>query len=408
MSPCKAAADHRFDIQKVDMATWSRAAAANATIDYRFGHRPVVERFLASASADTLAGLADTLRGSSAATLARLSEEARGRSLLFLALMLSGACNADCEICFTDRRHKRGETSPAQRASLLAQAKQLGCRYVYVPGEGEPTIDPGFWHFLEQCAIQRLPAVVFTNGLVFNSDAACRKAWGITAEMAIERLRSYPVSLYYKMWTARPALAARMLGVSRDLLSYVSHAGLLMPVGLARLLDGWPRDRLGLEIVVERRNADEVAAVLVPFAAAQGLARIVELIQHNGRVLGEGAFDPTPRQLAAVRPLLSVTSCAMAVCKAVVTATGLLSPRIGVLESQIPGSPVRADEDLFGRLHDTDYIVERRYQVARCLCESLPAALAPIRPTPVRVPASNIPIEAIGSFAGGRAPEATL
>ncbi len=405
MSHCTAAADHRFDIQKVDQATWLRAAAANATIDYRFGHRDTVERFLASSSAFALSGLADALRGSSLADLEILAEEARGRSLLFLALMLSGACNADCEICFTDRRKKSGETTPAERASLLAQAKALGCRYIYVPGEGEPTIDKGFWDLLEQCAIHDLHAVVFTNGLVFTNDEACRKAWGMTPERAIERLRQYPLSLYYKMWTTRPEFASQMLRLPKERLGYVQHAGIMAPAGLARLLDAWPRERLGLEIVVERRNADEVVEIIAPFATAHGLASIVELIQHNGRVLGDGRFDPTPQQLAHVEPLLSVTSCSMAVCKAVVTARGLLSPRIAVLESQIPGRPARVGDDLFARLHDTDYIVERRYQVTRCLCENMPAALAPSRPTPVRVAASNISLEA---FANDGVPEAAI
>jgi hypothetical protein len=66
----------------------------------------------------------------------------------------------------------------------------------------------------------------------------------------------------------------------------------------------------------------------------------------------------------------------VATCKAVVTTQGYLSPRIAVLEGQIPRPARHVDEgELWELLHRTDYLVHRRYELS-CLCEREPAALA--------------------------------
>ena len=387
--------DNRFPVQRVSHDAWVTATAANAAADHLAGYGPTVDRFLAGRPEPELARLR--------ARLARWPREriqdhvgrTRGRSLAFLVLMLTGACNADCPICFTDRRRKAGELTIAERDDVLRQARALGARYVYVPGEGEPTIDRGFWEFAETCGELGLEAVVFTNGLLFGDAAAARRRWGCEPEEAIDRLARLPVSLYVKYWTPDAARAAEMLGIRADRCPYREYDGTPVPAGLEVLLRRFPRERLGLEVVVERRNADDVARRIVPFAERHRLARIVEMIQHNGRVLGDSGFDPSPEQVERTAGLLSPTSCTMATCKAVVTSRGWLSPRIAVLEHQIPGQPASVKgADLFGLLHETDYVVERRYEISGCLCETLPAALAPCK-LPTRALAPNVPPPAL-------------
>jgi organic radical activating enzyme len=375
-STCATTIDHRFAVQQTSDSDWLRATAVSLAADYLNGGRDAVEAFVRPRG--EWAGFAERLTTSNRTELADYVEEGKSESLLFLVLMLTGACNADCPICFTDRRKKRHELTADQRDRLLDEAAALGAKYVYVPGEGEPTIDPGWWRFLDKCLELDLPAVVFTNGILFSDERACRRYWDMTCDEATARLADYPVSLYFKYWSADPDTQARLMKIDATQLDYEPVGSQLAPSGLRRLMEALPRERVGIEVCVERRNADEAVDTLVPFAEEHGLSRIVELIQHNGRTFGDPSYDPSPEQAAAVRPLLSPTSCAMATCKAVVTVQGFLAPRIAVLEKQIEsfGRPVHVDEGpFFDLLHTTDYLVQRRYDL-NCLCETLPLSLA--------------------------------
>lgn len=367
-------ADHRFAVQRTPYERWHEATEANLAADFLGGYDLWTSAY--TSGREEWRTLEELLRTLPRAELKQFVAERRHRSLVFLVMMLTGACNADCPVCFTDRLRKRGETTPEQRDAVLHQAAALGAKYVYVPGEGEPTIDRGWWQFLESCRNAGLHAVVFTNGLIFSDAATSRKFWGCEPEQAVDRLLDYPVSLYSKMWSTDPHLVGEMMGIDAGKYRFVEHAGLSMPHGMAQLMERFPRDRLGIEVMIERRNADEVADTIVPFADDHGLSRIVEVIQHNGRILGNHSYDPTPSQLDRVASLLSPTSCTVATCKAVVTSRGYLSPRIAILENQLPpGASHVADGNLWDLLHGADYIVQRRYERA-CLCETEPESRA--------------------------------
>lgn len=368
--------DHRFPAQHTDHDGWVKATRASAAADAYFGHRAPVQHFLAGRAEPELQQLHADLERWTPAELQAFVAQTKGQSLSFIVMMLTGACNANCTICFTDRRRRVGETTPEQRDQILREAAALGARYVYVPGEGEPTIDAGFWQFLESCRAHGLEALVFTNGILLSDEAACRRYWKTDPQSAVRRLREYPVSFYFKYWSAQPELVGDMMQIDPDQYHFTEYDGMRVPAGLVRLIEGFPRERVGIEVVVERRNADEVVDAIVPFAERNGLSRIVEMIQHNGRVLDSVHFDPTPEQVERAAPLLSPTSCAMAPVKAVVTSRGMLSPRIAVLEHQIPGQPVHAASGPLFELLRSEYLANLRYDVVNCLCETLPAELS--------------------------------
>jgi hypothetical protein len=238
--------DRRFQVQQISEARWRQATGANLAADNLAGYaqwttaftdsRPDWQEFagfLQSASRDELEGYVD---------------RHRGESLALFVMMLTGACNADCPICFTDRRRKPGETTASQRDRVLHEAAALGAQCVYVPGEGEPTIDRDWWAFLDSCRSAGLPAVVFTNGLVFSDAYTSRKYWQCEPAETVARLADYPVSLYVKMWSTRPQLVGEMLRVDPAKYRFTDYAGTLVPEGMARLLDELPRDRLGIEV----------------------------------------------------------------------------------------------------------------------------------------------------------------
>lgn len=372
--PCASSLDRRFPVQRISDERWRAATAANLAADHLAGYDLWVRAFIDSRPEwDQFAAF---LSGSHPDELAGFVAQQRTSSLAFLVMMLTGACNADCPICFTDRRAKRGETTPAQRDTVLHQAAELGAEYVYVPGEGEPTIDRGWWQFLESCRDAGLQALVFTNGLIFSEPGTSRKYWGCEPAEAVDRLVDFPVSLYVKMWSTQPSLVGQMMRIEPGKYHFTDYDGECVPTGMVHLLERLPRERLGIEVVVERRNADEVVERIVPFAERNGLSQIIEVIQHNGRTLGNASYDPTDDQVRAVTEMLSPTSCSLATCKAVVTARGYLSPRIAILENQLPRPPRHVgDDELWTLLHSTDYLVQRRYERG-CLCETEAVALA--------------------------------
>ena len=392
MSGCQRI-DRRFAVQQVPADDWRRATQVNIAADRAAGFADAARSFLRTRP--DWAEFREFVDHASSHEVADYAQAHRSESLAFLVLMLTGACDADCAICFTDRRKKKGETTPAERRRLLEEAARLGARYIYVPGEGEPTLDPGWWDFMDAVREFSLEAVVFTNGLAFGDDAVAQRRWRCSSEKALERISHYPVSFYHKLWSFDPALTASMLRVNPERVPFRRWNGLQLPAGLASMLEVLPRERVGIEVVIERRNAHEVVDAIAPFSDELGLSRIIELLQHNGRTLGRAEFDPRPEDVEAARELLSVTSCTMATCKAVVTARGFLSPRIAILEHQLP-EPARIDEgSLWQLLHNTSYIVSRRYQLA-CLCELEPAGLATDSDT-ILVRPENVPPDGITS-----------
>jgi hypothetical protein len=368
--------DARFEVQQIAQDEWTAAVAANAAADLRAGFGDVVLPFLRTRTEPLLRDLASRLGDWTPADLDDYVEESRPHGLVMFVMMLTGACNADCQICFTDRRAKPGELDAETRNRVLREARALGARFVYVPGEGEPTLDASLWSMLDTCREVGLHAILFTNGIVFSDPQSCQRYLGTDIATAIARLAEYPVSLYHKLWSFDPSLVQDMMQIPRDRYRYTRVNGYEVPDGLMRLLDRLPRERVGIEVVAERRNADEVARDIVPFAEAHGLSRIVELVQHNGRTLGDGSYDPTAEQIARITPLLSPTSCALAPCKAVVTSRGYLSPRIAILEHQIPGRPAHVGTGPLFDLLRQEYLVRHRYQIHACLCETIPQSCA--------------------------------
>src|SRR5438270_7679056 len=201
---CSAGTGRRFAVQRISQERWQRATAANLAADHLGGYDLWTSAFVDARP--EWHNFGRFLRYSSPREVGSYVEEHRKESLAFLVMMLTGVCNADCPICFTDRKRKPHELGHAIRARVIQEAAELGAEYVYVPGEGEPTVDRSWWEFLEACRENNLQVVVFTNGLLFSEPKQCRAYWHCDPEEAVARLRDYPVSLYVKLWTTRPDL----------------------------------------------------------------------------------------------------------------------------------------------------------------------------------------------------------
>jgi len=75
-------------------------------------------------------------------------ESAKQNSLLNTIVMLTGKCNANCSVCYTDCRAKKTELTGVEICGILDETYKLGSRLLYIPGEGEPTLDKSFWTVL--------------------------------------------------------------------------------------------------------------------------------------------------------------------------------------------------------------------------------------------------------------------
>ncbi|MDP5277121.1 radical SAM protein [Chengkuizengella axinellae] len=369
--------DHRFKIQHISNENWIKTSLANAAIDYLHGYKDLVCKFLDSREEEEIKTFKNKLFSMTDSELKDHVNEVKSDSLQFIVMMLTGACNADCTICFTDRKKKPMELEIEHKKRILKEASELGAKYVYIPGEGEPTIDEDFWDFLETCKSVDMQAVIFTNGIIFSDEKTCMKYWNMTIDEAINKLKNYPVSFYFKLWSTSEELVGEMMKIDNRIYNFSQYDDVNIPQGLIKLLNSFPRNKVGIEVVVERRNVEEIIETIIPFAEKHQLSRIVEMLQHNGRSFGETLFDLNDQQAERVNPLLSPTSCSMATCKAVITSRGYLSPRIAILENQIPEIPVNIrGNSLYELLHSTDYIVNRRYDVTNCLCEQIPIEMA--------------------------------
>ncbi len=319
-----------------------------------------------------------------------LARRTRGQRIRMCSLMLGGRCDASCGVCYTDRRLDPGTLSWSQRRELLEGLLPLGLRLVYVPGRGEPLLDPDVWSLVDWCEERGVDLVLFTNGLLLGDDERARRAWGIDAGEVAGRLRAARrTHVYVKLWSLRPAKAAWLLGVPE--VSYrsvrLADRSVALPAGLVRLLEVMPRDRVGAEVLLERRNQAEVEREILPLVAELGIALFLERPMHTGRAAGRFDLDPDPAVVERLRPWLKREDCRRLVASVAVHDNGAPSFCLGYRPE---GAEAFAPGDLVGRLHADPLLVRSRYHRGGCLCERRAAeaprarpggrALLPIRP----------------------------
>ena len=74
---------------------------------------------------------------------------------------MTGACEHDCFHCFTDKRKKTLTLEEIE--GVIDQAAELGFKGIDYLGEGEPTLDKDFFRIIEYTASKGMVPVVFTD-----------------------------------------------------------------------------------------------------------------------------------------------------------------------------------------------------------------------------------------------------
>ena len=137
---------------------------------------------------------------------------------LELTAKCSGAsciyCDSKPDVC---QEGQHGELDYATLRRVILEAKEMGLKWVYTCGLGEPLEDPNFWRAIELFKENDISLSMFSNGVFINSTSVAR------------RLRDFDVSIILKMDTfdetkfdkilGRPGVAKRIYAARDYLLS---------------------------------------------------------------------------------------------------------------------------------------------------------------------------------------------
>ncbi len=352
------------------------------TIDYAFGHKEIVRQFAIShfrfyEHYCKLENFTDN-------ELKEAVVKAKPKSLLMTMIMLTGLCNANCEICYTDRQKKPNELTFEEIKSIIDQTKALGSQTVYVAGEGEPTLDKIFFKVVDYVKSKDMRMLVFTNGTLLSNDNLAQKSWGMSSEEIVERLAATPVWIYHKFWSTQPKLVEHLMHLPSTIqYEYVDwqlddRRTILIPKGIYLLLEHFPIERVGVEVVIERRNVDEVADLIIPFILQTRVKSYLEPIIHSGKNFCIHSYDPTEKQFAALRPYLVRQGCKRVAYIFAVHNNGDATPGISILLNHLRMQE-RYEElsildkngvkDVFTLRHTHPFLVQNRYKIDGCLCE---------------------------------------
>ncbi len=361
----------------------------NMTIDYYFGHRKIVEQF-AKKRKEFLAHY-QSLRNLSNSELARYVDRARKKSVLLTVVMLTGKCDANCKICCTDRTYKDDEELKIEEISpIFKQVKKLGCKTIYIPGEGEPLLDKNIWNILDLSRQMKFNVIIFTNGIILSNNNLARNQWGMTSEEVVRKLSAYPVYIYHKLWSTDEMLLSELMQIPRGIYSFSTFfingndnkakRTIMIPKGISLLLKYFPPDRVGIESVVTKQNFQELKNIIIPFIKQSGIKSYIEPLIHGGRCLGIHDYDLESSKHLELHPWLCRLGCRRLGYKVFISNAGYASFGIQVpLEKYLPERKHEFSirngkgkvKDIYNLVHSNELLVRGRYAMNGCLCEKI-------------------------------------
>lgn len=363
------------------------------TLDYYFGNYDVLDNFEKNFSncKPWISSHLSFLKSLNSNDLFNEVEKAKPSSLLMTPIMLTGECNAKCEICYTGRMKKSNELTWTEIKEIIDQTKKLGSRTIYIAGEGEPTLDKSILNIFEYANEIDMDILLFTNGLILSNDTLCYQRHGISSAEFINRMLNSRVYIYYKFWSTDENHNKKLLGLPYNFkYPYVNFSinglSISIPKGLSLLLEMMPVENIGIESCVERRTADDIFNNIIPFIEATGVKSYIEPLIHSGKNFNNFVFDPTPEQYNKLKHWLVRQGCTRVAYIFVVQNNGYASPGISILSQNLKyvenyeGLNIRTPDgkikDLFTIRHTHPVLVRNRYRISGCLCEEFNLEMA--------------------------------
>jgi len=174
-----------------------------------------------------------------------------GVSSVFDFRAMTGACKHDCFHCFTDKRRKT--LTLEQIEGVIDQASELGFKGIDYLGEGEPTLDKDFFRIIEHTSKKGIVPVVFTDG-----------ATKLTDKEFVRRIYDSGASVCPKCDSLfNPEYQNWVVGDKTKIYFDRRNESIneLIAQGFNETRnDG--RTRLGFDMVVTKRNVDELEQTL--------------------------------------------------------------------------------------------------------------------------------------------------
>ena len=208
--------------------------------------------------------------------------------LLSVTLLLSNACNLNCLYCYRDAGSLAGTAfSLHQWRDVLLQARDLGAKHVWIPGSGEPLLDPVFFDgrsfpLLELCNSLALSVTFFTNGTLIDRSVA-------------SRLRGFDVSVVTKLNSFIPHTQDYLAGKDNVFSDIRRGLGFLLEAGLA---DQSP-SRLGIDTVIVQQNYSEIPDIF-RFCRERKIVPYITANLTSGRAASHPVLGVSRNQLRSM------------------------------------------------------------------------------------------------------------
>ena len=208
--------------------------------------------------------------------------------LLSITLLLSNACNLKCKYCYRDAGKPFHHTFTINEwKDILLQAKELGARSVWIPGSGEPFLDPSFFNgqtfpLLELCCELDLSVAFFTNGTQIT-------------EESVSQLSNLGISVITKLNSFVPETQDYLTGIKNSYKEIRKGLDLLIEAGLAEKIPS----HLAIDTVIVRQNYLEIPSIF-EFCRDHNIIPYITANLHGGRACDNDILDIPLNQLQSL------------------------------------------------------------------------------------------------------------
>lgn len=205
--------------------------------------------------------------------------------LISITALLSPECNLHCSYCYSNAGSKPPEIfNFEQWKNTLNQARNLGAEALWIPGSGEPFLDPSFhssdgFPLIEFANQIGMNVTFFTNGTLINEKLA-------------HQLFDMNVSIVTKLNSFNPSI--------QDLLVGKKNAYKLIQRGLISLISAGFNSsnpsRLGIDTVITSYNYHEIIN-LFKFCRDNNIIPYITVNLHGGRSCQNTQLDVSKEEI---------------------------------------------------------------------------------------------------------------
>ncbi len=207
-------------------------------------------------------------------------KEAQNHSgLLSITVLLGNNCNLNCLYCYRNAgKEDKHNLSLFDWENIIAQAKNLGARNVWIPGSGEPMLDKYFYNngdfpFLKICKELNLSVTFFTNGTHFT-------------DSNLEELKDFDISIITKLNSFNPTIQDYLAGKRGCSEEIYEGLKLLLKHGFNKSTPTY----LGIDTVITAQNYTEIEYIF-RFCRDNNIIPYITANLHGGRTNSNHQLD---------------------------------------------------------------------------------------------------------------------